>query len=121
MCVAHSFLQATAQGKWLKQTRNTLEIRGCDPAGAVLYAAKCYWPDVTEDEVKGLVDRMSRGPREVRYLGSLLFEGDDLVLCMFDAASATDARGASERAGLPCERVMEAAWLAHDTTKGARR
>jgi hypothetical protein len=87
----------------------------------VLYAAKCYWPDVTEDEVKGLVGRMSRGPRQVTYLGSLVFEGDDLVLCMFDADSAVAARDASERAGLPCERLMEAAWLAHDTTKGARR
>jgi hypothetical protein len=83
----------------------------------MLYAAKCYWPGVTKDDVKGSAARMPRGETGVSYLGSLLFEGDDLVLCLFDAGSAPAARDASERAGLPCERVMKAAWLGEHTTE----
>jgi hypothetical protein len=83
----------------------------------MLYAAKCYWPGVTQDEVKGSVGRMARAQADTRYLGSLVFEGDNLVLCLFDAGSATAARDASERAGLPCERVMEAAWLGNHATE----
>jgi Nickel responsive protein SCO4226-like len=83
----------------------------------MLYAAKCYWPGVTEEEVKGSVAGMSRDGTPVRYLGSLLFAGDDLVLCLFDAGSAPAARDASEQAGLPCERVMEAVWLVDQKTE----
>jgi Nickel responsive protein SCO4226-like len=50
----------------------------------------------------------------VTYRGSLLFADDDLVLCLFDGPSPAAVKRASERAGLPCERVMDATWLDPD-------
>jgi len=81
-----------------------------------VYASKCYWPDVTEAQVAEatrravLEDRSSRAPH-AECFGAIVFPLDDLVLCVFKAASAGDVRRASERAGMPCERVMEAVWL----------
>jgi hypothetical protein len=91
-----------------------------------LYAAKCYWPGVSEAEVAkatsraALERRAARAPR-AQCLGSLFFPLDDLVLCVFNAATAGDARRASERAGMPCERVMEAAWLSGHLNQEEKR
>jgi hypothetical protein len=82
----------------------------------MLYAAKCYWPGITRTELEQATARtsgaLSRGAAsEVNYLGSLLFSNDDLVLCLFEAPSRTAVKHASERAGIPCERVMDSIWL----------
>jgi Protein of unknown function (DUF4242) len=82
----------------------------------VFYAAKCYWPGVTETEFEPIAARAtensSRDARHgVTYLGSLLFRDDELVLCMFEAPSPLAVKRASERAGIPCERVMDSVWL----------
>lgn len=84
----------------------------------MLYAAKCYWPGVTSTEFEQVSARAADALREpggdVTYRGSLLFADDDLVLCLFEGPSPTAVKRASERAGLPCERVMDAAWLEPD-------
>ena len=64
----------------------------------MLYAAKCYWPGVTEDDVETAADLLSR-EAEVPYLGALLFPGDALVLCLFEAQAGAAVRDVSERAG----------------------
>jgi hypothetical protein len=79
-----------------------------------VYASKCYWPGVSEAEVAEATRRAvldSSGAPDAECLGAIFFPLDDLVLCVFKAASAGDARQASERAGMPCERVMQALWL----------
>ena len=77
----------------------------------MLYAAKCYWPGVTERELDRLSDRLSsRGA--IVFVGSLFFPQDDLVLCLFEAPSRSAVTRASQHAGIPCERVMETLWLA---------
>ena len=82
----------------------------------MIYAAKCYWPGVTEQELRRAVARAvaettaSRADVAV-YLGSILFQHDELVLCLFDAASRAVVRSTAERAGIPCERVMDSHWL----------
>jgi hypothetical protein len=80
----------------------------------VLYAAKCYWPGVTEDEL------IARRPSSegASYIGALLFPDDALVLCLFEAATATAVSEASHRQGLPCDRVMHTRWL---TPAGRRK
>jgi hypothetical protein len=89
---------------------------------AMLYAAKCYWPGVSEAELKHTAARAAENSSRdalshVRYIGSLLFRDDELVLCMFEAPSRSAAKRASERAGVPFERVMESVWLRpHDRT-----
>jgi hypothetical protein len=50
---------------------------------------------------------------DAECLGAIFFPLDDLVLCVFSAASPGEVRRASERAGMPCERVMEAVWLSN--------
>jgi hypothetical protein len=82
----------------------------------VLYAAKCYWPGVTEADIDQLAARANQGGArskrgEVEYLGALLFGDDDLVLCLFEGSSRAAVHHASERAGIPCERLMSSVWL----------
>jgi hypothetical protein len=82
----------------------------------MLYAAKCYWPGVTETDVDRVAARAGRaglasGSNPVAYLGSLLFAADDLVLCLFQGPSRAAVIQASGRLGIPCERLMDLAWL----------
>ena len=82
----------------------------------MLYAAKCYWPGVTGTDVERVAVRAGRaglaaGSTPVTYLGSLLFAADDLVLCLFQGPSRAAVIRASDRLGIPCERLMDLAWL----------
>jgi Protein of unknown function (DUF4242) len=76
----------------------------------VLYAAKCYWPGVTEEDVENAAARLHRDA-SVGYVGSLAFPGEALVLCLFRAEAKGAVRAASDRAGIPCERVMSTRWI----------
>jgi hypothetical protein len=83
---------------------------------AMLFAAKCYWPGVTEADLETIERRAAsagsgttRDP--VRYLGSLLFTDDELVLCFFEGPSRPEVKRASDRAGIPSERLMGSIWL----------
>jgi hypothetical protein len=81
----------------------------------MLFAAKCFWPGITPSELERAAGPL-RAARAVRangaiYAGSLLFVEDSLVLCLFDAESATAVRGVAESAHIPCERVMPIDWL----------
>ena len=91
---------------------------------AMLYAAKCYWPGITQAELEQVVARAARtgasASSEVAYRGSLLFADDDLVLCLFDGPSRAAVKRASERAGLPCERLMESIWVKPNAVAGTR-
>jgi hypothetical protein len=80
----------------------------------MVYAAKCFWPEVAEDELRHVGERAQAVGSErsgVSYLGSICFPSDDLVLCLFDAGSPVAVKRASERLGIPCERVMQALWI----------
>ena len=82
----------------------------------MLYAAKCYWPGVTEADVEQVAARAGRaglapGGNTVVYLGSLLFAADDLVLCLFQGPSRAAVIQASDRLGIPRERLMDSTWL----------
>jgi hypothetical protein len=76
--------------------------------------AKCYWPGVTEDALRQAAARTQEpaDPHERAVLrGVLYLPGDELALCLFDADSPGAVKRASERAGMPCERVIESIWL----------
>jgi hypothetical protein len=84
----------------------------------MIYAAKCYWPGVSERQLEHAAARavleaatVSRTGSAIAYLGSILFEADELVLCLFDAGSRFAVRTTTERAGIPCERVRDSHWL----------
>jgi hypothetical protein len=112
--------------------RNKLETRlkhGDDRLiGVMLYAAKCYWPGVNQTVFEQVTARAAGadskpGGGAVNYRGSLLFSDDDLVLCLFEAPSRIAVKRASERVGIPCERVMDSVWLEPDPSllKGERK
>jgi hypothetical protein len=87
---------------------------GCRTIGAMLYTAKCFWPGVTENELR-LAAASARddgdGVRSATYRAALYLPRDELVLCLFDASSHEAVKRASERAGMPCERVIETVWI----------
>jgi hypothetical protein len=93
----------------------------------MLYAAKCYWPGVTHADLQQVADRaaatgLAAGTGPVAYLGSLLFAADDLVLCLFCGPTRAAVIQASERLGIPCERLMEPLWLPQASPlKGAQK
>jgi hypothetical protein len=82
----------------------------------MLYAAKCYWPGVTQADLEQVAERAARaglgsGRDGVAYLGSLLFAADDLVLCLFHGPSRAAVIQVSDRLGIPCERLIDSLWL----------
>jgi len=84
----------------------------------MLYTAKCYWPGVTQSELQHAAAaagheaaRFCAEGKPIRYLGSLLFAADDLVLCIFETPERDLVTGTTARAHIPCERLMETVWL----------
>ena len=81
----------------------------------MLYTAKCYWPAIDAVEfdrvASGRLSRRSTESPSIVYRGALLFPDDDLVLCLFGAASRAAVKQAAERARVPCERVIASIWL----------
>src|SRR5579864_1947857 len=72
--------------------------------------AECLVPGLT----LGVAERLGRRitaelagqPRPgVRFLGSLLMPGDEVLLCVFSGPQA-EVRAVSQRAGLPFERIL---------------
>jgi hypothetical protein len=86
----------------------------------VLFAAKCYWPGVTEDDLESVSLLVPR-EQDTAYLGSLFFPGDALVLCLFEGGDEAAVRAASERARIPCERVMSTWWVTDERSLGCSK
>jgi hypothetical protein len=81
----------------------------------MLYTAKCFWPGITEDELRRAGARAADRPAETppaQFRGALYLPTDELVLCLFESSSRASVKRASERARMPCERVIETVWLA---------
>ena len=75
---------------------------------AASFVAECYWPDVREEDVRALDQRIAASLDDgVRYLGSVLIREDEVVLCHFEG-SADAIRRVAERARVPYERLLAA-------------
>ena len=75
---------------------------------AASFVAECYWPDVREEEVRALDQRISASlTDDVRYLGSVLIREDEVVLCHFEGP-AEAIRRVAEQAHVPYERLLAA-------------
>jgi hypothetical protein len=87
----------------------------------MLYTAKCFWPGVSERELRIAAAQagspIAERPRTA-FRGALYLPDDELVLCLFDAASRAAVKRASERAGMPCERIIETVWVATQSGEG---
>ncbi len=88
---------------------------------AVLYAAKCFWPGLTESELRLAAVRAADpgGEAQASFRGALYLPREELVLCLFESVSREAVKRASEQAGMPCERVIETVWVEPDA-KGER-
>ena len=91
------------------------------PWRAMLYAAKCFWPGVTEDDLRLAAEHAGSEPgadQRSRFVGLLHLPGDELALALFEADSPLEVKRASEAAGMPCERVIATVWVAPETRGG---
>jgi len=91
----------------------------------VLYTAKCFWPGVTDSDLRVAAARAGgttgERPPQARFQGALYLPGDELVLCLFESSSPGSVKRASELAGMPCERVIDTVWVAPRNEKGVRQ
>lgn len=87
---------------------------------AVLYTAKCFWPGLTEGELRLAAARAAHpvGEAQASFRGALYLPREELVLCLFESGLREAVKRASEQAGMPCERVIETVWVEPDA-KGA--
>ena len=78
------------------------------------FVAECYWPDVREEDVRNLDQRIAASlTHDVRYLGSVLIREDEVVLCHFEG-TADAIRRVAKRAGVRYERLLATTVLARE-------
>lgn len=92
---------------------------GRENLAGVLYTAKCFWPGATEGKLRhaAALAGSDTGERQTSFRGAFYLPGDELALCLFESSSPAGVKRASERAGMPCERVIETVWIG-PTMKG---
>lgn len=74
--------------------------------GSGSYLAECFWPDVRDEDVHALDERIQASlVDDVRYLGSILIREDEVVLCQFHGR-ADSIRAVAEQARVPYERLL---------------
>jgi len=82
------------------------------------YLVERRLPGFTIEQLMGAAGSAKRTTAEmtsegkpVRYLRSTFIPGEDKCFCLFEAASPEVVREANVRAGLPLERIVEAAHI----------
>jgi hypothetical protein len=71
-----------------------------------------YWPGVTEaDVLRAAAALQAAAGADVRYLGSILMPGDEVVLFRFGAPGAPGVAALAAQAGLRCDRLVPAVFL----------
>ena len=85
------------------------------------YLVERYLPKFTNDQLVAAATRaktttaeMSKEGTPIRYLRSFFIPGEDKCFCLFEGPSADVVRQANDRAELPYERVVEAAYVASE-------
>jgi hypothetical protein len=82
---------------------------------ASLFVVECFWPGVTRAHVEAANARARAAARQragsLRFIGSLLVPGDEVVLFQFTAPSSEEVVSTSREAELPFDRVTESVWL----------
>jgi hypothetical protein len=93
-----------------------------DEAKPTEYLAECLWPGVTKADLADLDARVRATVvgGEVRYLGSMLVPGDEVVFCFFEAPTVDAVEAVAGRAEIPFERILESVrvsgWVEREET-----
>ena len=89
-------------------------VAGTKRCGVTTFMAECFWPGVTAEKVAAAGERVRQAAQAIspddgfaRYLGSILVPGDEIALCLFEAASIDLATEVNRRAAIPSERILE--------------
>lgn len=76
---------------------------------------ECYWPGITEDQVRAALVRAAQTPpgsgrpdNPIRAIGCILVPSDGLALFLFEGPSAAVVHTQSMRAEVPFDRIVEA-------------
>ena len=78
----------------------------------MLYTAKCFWPGVTEEELRLAAARVAAtGAGRGRLPGALYLPRRRARARPLRVRLPADVKRASEQAGMPCERVIESVWF----------
>lgn len=67
--------------------------------------------------VRAAAAELAREGAELRHLECIFVPEDELLMVMYEAGSAELVREAGRRAGIACERVLEATWDDDITTR----
>jgi hypothetical protein len=81
------------------------------------FLAECYWPGMTEDRVREILQQVGQAARlrrraGVRQLGSFLVPSDGMVIFLLEGASLTAVQKAAELADVPFDRIVECRHIA---------
>jgi hypothetical protein len=81
-----------------------------------LFLVECFWPGVTRAQVEAASARARaaaarRAGSSLRFVGSLLVPGDEVVWFQFRGTSQEEVVRTSREAELPFDRVAESVWL----------
>jgi hypothetical protein len=78
------------------------------------YLAECFWPGVTREAVEAADRRARKRAAElhkkgssIRYVGSLVMPGDEVVVFEFDATSEEAVAQLCQDAEIPVDRLVE--------------
>lgn len=87
----------------------------------ITYVVECYLPGIGPAHVDRMDQRLRAAERQlaeqgeqVEYRGSLLFQQDEVMFCLFAASSAEVVRRVSLTATLSFERIVEATAIGID-------
>ena len=76
---------------------------------------ECYWPGITEDEVRDALTRFNRTGADqgrsaswVRFIGCILVPSDGLALFLFEGPTAAVVRDRGTWIDIPFDRIVEA-------------
>lgn len=74
-----------------------------------VFVVERYWPGVSASALAELADRLriaTLADGDVRYLGSVLLVGDDVVECRFEAAHVDAVRRVNDAAHAAYDRLL---------------
>jgi len=77
------------------------------------FVVECYWPGITEEQVRHALARLGRvgvgaaTDESAGRLGCILVPADGMAIFLFRAPSALRLAETAQQAGLPFDRIVE--------------